>query len=323
MTSSSSASRIGRIVPEKSSDAGPGQVGRAGERDALLGALDERLQQHRGERGHRRRAAPAGPARAAPAHRLVVSTNSSPPSRSLTAWRSSLTSSSASIGAGQLDQPLLHPAGVGDHHEHQSGGRDRHQLEVADPAAGQARVLHDGDLPGELGEQPYRAVHHIVEVDRADQEPLDRPALGRRERLDPGQPVDEQPVALVGRHPAGAGVRLAQVALLLEDGHVVADGGRRDPQVVPLDEGLAADRLLGGDVVLDDRAQHLELAIVERHAITVLVPALHCLALARGECQSTSDGGTSDARRRDTCGRSSSARRGSSCPALGITRALL
>ena len=92
--------------------------------------------------------------------------------------------------------------------------------------AGQARVLHDGDLPGQLGEQPHRAVHHVVEVDRADQEPLDRPALGRGERLDPGEPVDEQPVALVGGHPAGAGVRLADVALLLQHGHVVADRGR-------------------------------------------------------------------------------------------------
>ena len=37
------------------------------------------------------------------------------------------------------------------------------------------------------------------------------------------------------------------------------------PQVVPLDQGLAADRLLGGDVVLDDGAQHLELAVVKGH----------------------------------------------------------
>jgi hypothetical protein len=35
--------------------------------------------------------------------------------------------------------------------------------------------------------------------------------------------------------------------------------------VVPLDERLAADRLLGGDVVLDDGAQDVQLAIVERH----------------------------------------------------------
>jgi hypothetical protein len=60
-------------------------------------------------------------------------------------------------------------------------------------------------------------------------------------------------------------VRLADVALLLQHGHVVADGGRRDPELVPLDQGLAADRFLSGDVVLDDGAQDLELAVVETH----------------------------------------------------------
>jgi hypothetical protein len=35
--------------------------------------------------------------------------------------------------------------------------------------------------------------------------------------------------------------------------------------VVALDEGLAADRLLGLDVVLDDGPQDLELAVIETH----------------------------------------------------------
>ena len=51
-----------------------------------------------------------------------------------------------------------------------------------------------------------------------------------------GQPVDEQPVALVGGHPAGAGVRLGDVALLLQHGHVVAHGRAGDAEVVPLDD---------------------------------------------------------------------------------------
>ena len=63
-----------------------------------------------------------------------------------------------------------------------------------------------------------------------------------------------------------------------------------DPQVVPLDQGLAADRLLGGDVVLDDGAQHVQLAVIEasswsprsRLSVNVL------LALHASECQSTS-----------------------------------
>ena len=88
----------------------------------------------------------------------------------------------------------------------------------------------------------------------------------RRQRLDRRQPVDEEPVALVGRDPPGAGVRLGDVALLLERRHVVADRGRRDAEVVPLDQRLGADRLLGGDVVLDDRAQHVELAVLEHRA---------------------------------------------------------
>ena len=69
---------------------------------------------------------------------------------------------------------------------------------------------------------------------------LDRPPLGRRQRLDGGEPVDEQPVALVGGDPPGAGVRLGDVALVLERGHVVADRRRRDAQVVPLDQRLGA-----------------------------------------------------------------------------------
>jgi hypothetical protein len=76
------------------------------------------------------------------------------------------------------------------------------------------------------------------------------------------QPVDEQPVALVGGHPAGAGVRLGDVALVLQHGHVVADRGRRDTQRVPLDQGLRPDRLAGVDVVLDDGAQHGESAVL-------------------------------------------------------------
>jgi hypothetical protein len=85
------------------------------------------------------------------------------------------------------------------------------------------------------------------------------------QRLDPGQAVDEEAVAGVGGHPAGAGVRLADVALLLEDGHVVAHRGRGHAELVALHQRLAAHRLLGRHVVLDDGAEHLELAVIETH----------------------------------------------------------
>ena len=103
----------------------------------------------------------------------------------------------------------------------------------------------------------------VVEVDAPSRKVwiARRSAVGQR--LDRGEPVDEQPVALVGGDAPGAGVRLGDVALVLQRRHVVADRRRRDAEVVPLDERLGADRLLGGDVVLDDGAQHFELAVLE------------------------------------------------------------
>ena len=51
------------------------------------------------------------------------------------------------------------------------------------------------------------------------------------------------------------------------------------PEAVPLDQRLGADRLLGGDVVLDDRAEHGEPAFL-LHVLRLLA-RWHSLA----ECQ--------------------------------------
>ena len=118
--------------------------------------------------------------------------------------------------------------------------------------------------------------------------PIRNRSIARRSAGDsglmPGQLVDEQPVAAVGRHPAGARVRLPQVALVLQHGHVVAYGGGGHPQLVALDQGPAADRLLGRDVVLDDGAQHVELALVEGHRTLPSSRRSSGLAPARCEC---------------------------------------
>ena len=87
------------------------------------------------------------------------------------------------------------------------------------------------------------------------------------QRLDRGQLVDEQPVALVGGHPAGAGVRLARCsppppARPCRCGRSPGE----TPRWCRSTSALRADRLLGGDVVLDDRAQHVELAVVDHAA---------------------------------------------------------
>ena len=64
-------------------------------------------------------------------------------------------------------------------------------------------------------------------------------------------------VALLRGHPPRAGVGLDDEALGLEHRHVVADGRAGHSQRVPVDEGLGADRFLGGDVVRDDGAQDI------------------------------------------------------------------
>ena len=60
--------------------------------------------------------------------------------------------------------------------------------------------------------------------------------LRSRQRLDVLEPVDELAVALLGGHPARAGVRLGDVALGLQHRHVVAHGRTGHAQVVPLDQ---------------------------------------------------------------------------------------
>ena len=92
-----------------------------------------------------------------------------------------------------------------------------------------------------------------------------------------------QPHTSAGRIPTDKGYRLfvdrltgvkpltpaerRAISTFLEGSHVVANGGRRDAEAVPFHQGLAADWLLGGDVVLDDRAQHGQLAIDRKSVV--------------------------------------------------------
>ena len=70
--------------------------------------------------------------------------------------------------------------------------------------------------------------------------------------------VDVHPVGLVGRHPAGRGVGLAQVALLLEHRHLVADGRRGHADGGVRGDVGRPDRLSGLDVLPDDGPEDLD-----------------------------------------------------------------
>jgi hypothetical protein len=79
-------------------------------------------------------------------------------------------------------------------------------------------------------------------------------------------------------------VGLGDEPLLLQRRHVVAHGRRRHPETVPLDEGPGAHRLLRGDVVLHDGAEHGEPTFFLHPRLLVLGPQ-QSLALECQECQ--------------------------------------
>jgi hypothetical protein len=165
-----------------------------------------------------------------------------------------------------LDDALIYAAGVGDEHQQQSRRRQGHHLEMADRRRGQGRVLHDGDLTGQLGEQANTAPQHVVQVDAGVEELQDRPSLRRGQRLDVGDAVDELPVALVCGDTTRAGVRLRDVALGLQHGHVVAHGSAGHSQIVSIDQCFRSDGLLRRDIVGDQGTQDLETSILRtRH----------------------------------------------------------
>ena len=75
------------------------------------------------------------------------------------------------------------------------------------------------------------------------------------------QRVDEEAIALVGGHAARGGVRRADEPELLEVGHDVADGGRRQRQAGLARQRARADRLAVADVAADQHLQQVLFAL--------------------------------------------------------------
>src|SRR5699024_10071439 len=119
-------------------------------------------------------------------------------------------------------------------------------------------ILHHCHLSGELCQQPHGPFQHVVDVDRTVEKVTDGPAFRSAEWFDLGQPVDEHSVALVRWNAPGTGVRLRNVALVLESDHVVAHGGTGHTETVPVDDRLGSHGLLVRNVIRDDGSKDLE-----------------------------------------------------------------
>ena len=167
--------------------------------------------------------------------------SSAPPSSS----RSWPSSSSSSTSPSSTMRWSTRPESVMTHQQ-QPGRGQRDHLEVPHRRRDSVGYCTTATCRVSWASSRTAAAQHVVEVDPGLEERQDRAPLGRRQRLDVVEPVDELPVALVGGDAARAGVRLRDVALVLQHGHVVADGRAGHPEVVPVDQRLGADRLLGG-----------------------------------------------------------------------------
>ena len=120
---------------------------------------------------------------------------------------------------------------------------------------------------GDLREQVGGLVEQLLQPTVGGVEEVADPLLGAGvEATGRGHVVDEEAVALVGGNAAGRRVRLGEVALLLEHGHLVAHGGRADLHAGRVGDVGGPHRLRGGDVLLHHGPQDGGLAFVEHRS---------------------------------------------------------
>ena len=174
----------------------------------------------------------------------------------------------------QLDRALLdHSVGQDGHQQGDPRG-EADELHRADGGRLVARPDDDRGVVGHGGQEPAGVLQHLLQLAVGLLEEglhLLPPGGGQLTGtgVEPGQLVDEEAVALVGRDATGAGVGLDQVPLALEGGHVVADRRRRGADAALPHDVARPDRLGRLDVLLDDGpedggfafVQHLRLAL--------------------------------------------------------------
>ena len=151
-------------------------------------------------------------------------------------------------------------------------GASRHEFDVPHHGPAEVRVLHDGDLVGQLRQQPHGPLQDVVEVVGAFQQRLDGAAFRRRERLDRRDLVHEEPVALVRGDPAGAGVRGRDQALVLQRGHVVADGGTGDARGGAVPRGPWSRQARGNGRSPPRWPAALRVCVVRSRSTSIAVP---------------------------------------------------
>ena len=108
---------------------------------------------------------------------------------------------------------------------------ERHEVDRSQDGLADRRRDQDADLAREAERAAASQADELLGLTGSP--PCRSPSMRRRSSCVRGsrfhQRLDVEVVAGAARHPAGRGVRLLEVAALLEVGHDVADGRRRDP----------------------------------------------------------------------------------------------
>ncbi len=170
----------------------------------------------------------------------------------------------------ELQDPVLHLAAVDDQDREHPLVRQPEELDLRDRRVRLARDRHDAGELREAREELRGGADQRARVVRVRAEALLEHVedaevdAARGAHLE--QRVDEEAIALVGRHAPGGGVRGADEAELLEVGHDVAHGRGGELQPRLARQRARADRLAVADVGLDERRQQPAGAFRERAA---------------------------------------------------------
>ncbi len=183
-------------------------------------------------------------------------------------------------------QHLLLDRAIREHgHEQHDLGLEWDELHAAHQRGVDVRSHHHRGVPAHPAEELARLVEEVFERLVCRREEIDDGAALRRGELAfAREVVDEVAVAAVGGDAPGRRVRLHEVPVTFEDGHLVADRGARHTEPAGARDRLRPDRLRRLDVLLDDGSQDRGFTLVERFVRRRIQGVVH-LALNPTECQ--------------------------------------
>ena len=154
---------------------------------------------------------------------------------------------------GAVEDPLVDASVLTDGEDHH-GRPHVDQLQPHDRLLGRRRRHGETGVLRQAREQLHAPLQDLFEVeDRLGEVARDRAALRVAEPAAGRERVHVVAVADVGGDPSGAGVRVGEVAELLERRHLVADRGAGHADPGSLGDRLAAHGLAAAHVLLHDR----------------------------------------------------------------------